>query len=196
MLADDTGTRAIMTAHWLRQMGWDAVVLDDPLTETARAASEAGGPKLPDVTIIGAAEAGHWLNEGEAASVAIMPSGGYRRGHPEDATWAIRPRLDRVPESVLRSRRILVFADDPDLTFVLGTISYRRAAYEDAVRFLGQSARKRDRHAATAFYLGMANFRLKKPAESRAQLTRALALGLPAVEAAECRRVLEELERM
>jgi tetratricopeptide (TPR) repeat protein len=100
----------------------------------------------------------------------------------------------KAEELAVAARR--VFADDPDLTFVLGTISYRRAAYEDAVRFLGQSARKRDRHAATAFYLGMANFRLKKPAESRAQLTRALALGLPAVEAAECRRVLEELERM
>ncbi len=28
VLVDDTGTRAIMTAHWLTQMGWDVVVLD------------------------------------------------------------------------------------------------------------------------------------------------------------------------
>ena len=24
VLIDDTGTRAMMTAHWLTQMGWDA----------------------------------------------------------------------------------------------------------------------------------------------------------------------------
>src|SRR5579872_4204329 len=28
VLVDDTGTRAIMTAHWLTQLGWDVVVLD------------------------------------------------------------------------------------------------------------------------------------------------------------------------
>ncbi len=63
--------------------------------------------------MIGAAEAGHWLNEGDAAAVAIMPSGDYRKGHPEGAVWAIRPRLDRLPESVRRARRVVVFADDP-----------------------------------------------------------------------------------
>src|SRR6185295_5894840 len=28
VLIDDAGTRAIMTAQWLQQMGWDVVVLD------------------------------------------------------------------------------------------------------------------------------------------------------------------------
>jgi tetratricopeptide (TPR) repeat protein len=100
----------------------------------------------------------------------------------------------KAEELAVAARR--VFVDDPELTYVLGTISYRRAAYEDAARFLTQSLRKRDRHAATCFYLGMANFRLKKTAESRAQLTRALELGLPTIEATETKRVLEELNRM
>ena len=52
-------------------------------------------------------------HEGGAAAVAIMPSAEYRAAHPEGAVWAIRPRLDRLPESVLRARRIVVFADDP-----------------------------------------------------------------------------------
>ncbi|MGD9614455.1 MAG: rhodanese-like domain-containing protein [Alphaproteobacteria bacterium] len=115
VLVDDTGTRAIMTAHWLQQMGWDVVVLDEPAIGTA-GVPPAGGPNapaLPDVPVIGAAEAAHWLNEGDAAAVAIMPSGEYRKAHPEGAVWAIRPRLDRLPESVLRARRVVVFADDP-----------------------------------------------------------------------------------
>jgi rhodanese-related sulfurtransferase len=119
VLVDDTGTRAIMTAHWLQQMGWDVVVLDEPVAGNAgvppAGGLEARDPNLPDVPTIGAAEAAHWLNEGDAAAVAIMPSGDYRRGHPEGAVWAIRPRLDRLPESVLRARRIVVFADDPEV---------------------------------------------------------------------------------
>ncbi|MGE0258481.1 MAG: rhodanese-like domain-containing protein [Alphaproteobacteria bacterium] len=116
VLVDDTGTRAVMTAHWLQQMGWDVVVLDRAFDGQALETGAAGSrPALPDVPVIGAAEAGHWLNEGDAASIAIMPSGAYRQGHPEGAAWAIRPRLDRLPESVLRARRILVFADDPEV---------------------------------------------------------------------------------
>jgi rhodanese-related sulfurtransferase len=114
VLVDDTGTRAVMTAHWLQQMGWDVVVLDRALEGQAlETGIPAPKPALPDVPVIGAAEAGHWLNEGDAAAVAIMPSGEYRRGHPEGAVWAIRPRLDRLPDSVLRARRVVVFADDP-----------------------------------------------------------------------------------
>ena len=39
VLVDDTGIRAIMTAHWLKQMGWDVHVLDRGL---AGAALETG----------------------------------------------------------------------------------------------------------------------------------------------------------
>ena len=114
VLVDDTGTRAIMTAHWLTQMGWDVVVLDRAFAgQSLETGIPEPKPTLPDVPVIGAAEAGHWLNEGDAAAVAIMPSGDYRKGHPEGAVWAIRPRLDRLPESVRRARRVVVFADDP-----------------------------------------------------------------------------------
>ena len=113
VLIDDTGTRAIMTAHWLKQMGWDAVVLDRPFagrTLVAGSNDDTRAP-LPDVLTIGVAEAAHWLHDG-AASVFIGPSAEYRKAHPEDSVWAIRPRLDRLPASVLRATRIAVFADD------------------------------------------------------------------------------------
>ena len=41
------------------------------------------------------AEAAHWLNDG-AAAIVIGASADYREAHPEDAVWAIRPRLDRL----------------------------------------------------------------------------------------------------
>ena len=114
VLVDDTGTRAIMTAHWLKQMGWDAVVLDRAFDgQNLETGTAEKRPSMADVPVIGAAEAAHWINEGDAAAVAIMPSGEYRQGHPEGAVWAIRPRLDRLPDAVLRARRIVVLADDP-----------------------------------------------------------------------------------
>jgi len=60
---------------------------------------------------IGVAEAAHWVHDG-AASVVVGPSAEYRTAHPEDAVWAIRPRLDYLPTGVLRASRIAVFADD------------------------------------------------------------------------------------
>jgi len=104
-----------MTAQWLQQMGWDVVVLDRPFDGVSLATgSDALSPALPDVLEIGVAEAAHWLNDG-AACVAIMPSAEYRKAHPEDAVWAIRPRLDRLPASVLRATRIAVFAEDEEV---------------------------------------------------------------------------------
>jgi rhodanese-related sulfurtransferase len=112
VLIDDAEVRAVMTAQWLRQMGWEAVVLDRPFD----GASLAGGAdepalSLPDVLHIGVAEAAHWLHDG-AAAVMVGPSAEYRRAHPEDAVWGIRPRLGRLPAGVLRASRIALFAED------------------------------------------------------------------------------------
>jgi rhodanese-related sulfurtransferase len=111
-LVDDSGTRAIMTAHWLQQMGWDVALLDDAFDGAALVGGDGTEPAmLPDVLQIGAAEAAHWLHEG-AAAIFVGPSAAYREAHPEEAVWAIRPRLDRLPAAVLRASRIVVFAED------------------------------------------------------------------------------------
>jgi rhodanese-related sulfurtransferase len=112
VLVDDLRVRAVMTTQWLLQMGWDVVVLDDPFTgEVLQSGIEAPPVALPDVLTIIPAEAAHWLHDG-AAAVAVMPSADYRKAHPEDAVWSIRPRLDRLPASVLHAMRIVVFSDD------------------------------------------------------------------------------------
>jgi len=112
VLVDDKAVRAVMTAQWLQQMGWDAVVLADPFEgaklDTGEAADVAMLPQVLRVTV---PEAAHWLDAG-AAAVAVQSSAEYRNAHPEDAAWAIRPRLDRLAPSVLRASRIVVFAED------------------------------------------------------------------------------------
>src|SRR5947207_3389590 len=112
VLVDDTLARAVITAQWLQQMGWDVAVLDGPFDGASLATgTDMPEPPLPDVLRITAAEAAHWL-DGGAAAVAVMASADYRRAHPEEAVWAIRPRLDRLPASVLQASRIVVFAEN------------------------------------------------------------------------------------
>jgi rhodanese-related sulfurtransferase len=112
VLVDDLRVRAVMTAQWLLQMGWDVVVLDDPFAgEALQGGIEAQPVTLPNVLTIIPVEAAHWLHDG-AAAVAVMPSADYRKAHPEDAVWGTRPRLDRLPQSVLQATRIVVFCDD------------------------------------------------------------------------------------
>jgi rhodanese-related sulfurtransferase len=115
VLVDDTGTRAIMTAHWLGQMGWDVCVLDRALDEMELAIGPAEPASatlpLPVVRPIEPEEAARWLAEG-AAAVSLDPSAAYRAPHPRGAVWAIRARLDRLPPAVLAAPRIVLFADD------------------------------------------------------------------------------------
>lgn len=113
VLVDDTGTRAIMTAHWLKQMGWDVHILDHGLEgvvlETGSGADVTAG--LPAVRAIEEAEAVRWFADG-AAALSLEPSAAYRQAHPEPAVWSIRPRLDRLSAGVLGADRIVLFAAD------------------------------------------------------------------------------------
>src|SRR6185312_12372380 len=83
VLVDDRGTRAIMTAHWLKQLGWDVAVLDGGAESAGLSPAgepEACGPRdaLPDVLTITVAEAAHWMHDG-AAAIVIGSSASYRQ---------------------------------------------------------------------------------------------------------------------
>jgi rhodanese-related sulfurtransferase len=113
VLVDDHGVRATMTAHWLKQMGWDVVVLDRALAggDLEQGRGDAAMPTLPAAAIISAAEASVLLGDG-AAAIALGPSAAFRAGHPSGAVWTIRPRLPHLPARLLDMRRIVVFAED------------------------------------------------------------------------------------
>jgi rhodanese-related sulfurtransferase len=119
VLVDDTETRAIMTAHWLKQMGWHVQILDRGLQglalETGAGATDGTGAiETAALPVIDAADAARWIAQG-AAAVSLEPSSGYREAHPQGAVWGIRPRFDQLPAAVLKADRIVLFAEDEAL---------------------------------------------------------------------------------
>lgn len=112
VLVDDTGTRAVVTAHWLRQMGWDAVALRSAPAGTRTAQA---GPAAPQDDFISPALAGDHLEKG-AAAIHVGPSAEYRQAHVEGAIWVNRSRLSALPEVVARAGTLLVFGMEPALS--------------------------------------------------------------------------------
>lgn len=90
---DGEGVRAPMIAAWLRQMGWEAHVLAEGLAADLPAAAPQPAPALP---VLPAIDAAGLAKLRTATLVDLRPSMAYRAGHLRGATWAIRPRLDRV----------------------------------------------------------------------------------------------------
>jgi tetratricopeptide (TPR) repeat protein len=87
-----------------------------------------------------------------------------------------------------------VFPGDPDLAKVLGIVAFRQGDYARSASLLKESASKLNDNAPVFYYLGMSQYRLKQPAESKQSLQRALDLNLPAEMASEARRTLAELK--
>lgn len=100
---------------------------------------------------------------------------------------------EKAEQLALKARQILT--EDAELEYELGVISYRKAAYAEAAKYLQQASRRRPKHANTWFMLGMAHFQLKNESEARGELQRALTLKLSPQEETEAKRVLETLNR-
>ncbi len=102
VLVDDNGVRATMTASWLRQMGWDdVVVLDAALAgrplDVGVPARRSVGPALTIPTpLIKVSELAARLT-GDSGSIAVIDIGTslkYRKkGHIPGAWWGVRSRL-------------------------------------------------------------------------------------------------------
>jgi rhodanese-related sulfurtransferase len=97
VLVDDDGVRAIMTAHWMQQMGWDvaALTLDMCAAGTATGAyvSQALGLHGVPVSSISVEELHARLQAGTATVVDLDWSRGFIAGHIPGAWYAIRARL-------------------------------------------------------------------------------------------------------
>lgn len=110
-LIDDSGMRAATAAYWLRQLGFDAVVvsgaLDGDLVATEDVASQAHSLPLISAAEIVRAEGN------DIRIVDLRASTAYRAGHPAGAVWAIRPRLDRL--AFPADGMLALIADDPDV---------------------------------------------------------------------------------
>ncbi len=97
VLVDDNGVRATMTASWLVQMGWEAVVLESGLvgfemTTELHHTGPAGIGQAGE-NEIEPGELAARLAAGDAVVLDLAPSRTYDNGHIPGAWWAVRARL-------------------------------------------------------------------------------------------------------
>lgn len=119
VLVDDDGVRAIMTAHWMQQMGWDVAVLtlDLPLLATAT------GPWQPrvlgldgvDVPTIDVAALRARMQAGTVAVLDLDWSRGYAAGHIPGAYYAIRSRLAEALAALPPAEAVVFTSSDGTL---------------------------------------------------------------------------------
>ena len=115
ILADDTGTRAAMTAGWLRQLGgWGVLCLTDamdgPLEEGHLAPAIPGLPRPATIT---APDLAARLASGGAVVVDCGRSLAFRAGHIPGAHWGIRTRLAPLAARLPADSLAVVTAPDP-----------------------------------------------------------------------------------
>ncbi|HET7912919.1 MAG TPA: rhodanese-like domain-containing protein [Pseudolabrys sp.] len=109
VLSDDKEVRALMTASWLTQMGWQEVyVLPEAGSETEDPAPTILGSIPSDAAV----EPSKILEIDDVSVIDVSTSPHYRRGHIPGAWFAIRSRLDKaLPKIPLRQGVILTSED-------------------------------------------------------------------------------------
>jgi rhodanese-related sulfurtransferase len=120
VLVDTDGVRAIMTASWLKQMGWDdvAVIKLDELTGDHGNGSYrpvALGLEHAAVDTIAPAELKQRLDAGTATVFDLAYSKPYLRGHIPGAWFATRTRLAQVMSELPQSEVVALTSPDGDL---------------------------------------------------------------------------------
>jgi tetratricopeptide (TPR) repeat protein len=102
-------------------------------------------------------------------------------------------RIDDPKAYDLAAKAREAFPENPDVAKILGTLAYGRKEYARAAQLLEESSRKKNQDAELFYYLGLANYNLKKSNECREALKQALNLNLAARLADDAKKVLAEL---
>jgi len=109
VLSDDNEARAVMTASWLKQMGWrDVSVLPEAGEEKAWPAPKMLGTP-PDNAAVDAAAL---RAMGDATIIDLSLSPNYRKGHVPGAWFAIRARLKRALEKISPRGTLVLTSED------------------------------------------------------------------------------------
>jgi rhodanese-related sulfurtransferase len=158
VLIDDAEVRALMTASWLRQMGWTEVfVWAEAGHATERpAAPILGSPPAAELRIDCAGLAG-LLARDAATVVDLSLSREYRKTHIPGSWFAIRARLTRALETIPLRGTLVLTSEDGVLA---GLAAPEAAALVDGpVRALdgGNAAWRAAGHALTAADVRMAD---------------------------------------
>ncbi len=113
VLVDDAEVRAVMTASWLRQMGWnDVFVLAETGSETGRPATPVLGSTPPPELRIDCAGLAGLVARNEATVVDLSLSRDYLAAHIPGSYFAIRSRLAQALARIpLRGTLVLTSED-------------------------------------------------------------------------------------
>jgi rhodanese-related sulfurtransferase len=109
VLSDDKEVRALMTASWLKQMGWKEVYV------LPEAGNETGEPVLTILDSIpqdAAVEPSKVLEIDNVSVIDLSSSPHYRRGHIPGAWFAIRGRLDKALPKIPPREGVIFTSED------------------------------------------------------------------------------------
>ena len=152
VLVDDREVRAVMTASWLKQMGWrDVFVLAATGTERGQPPALVLGPPLSG-TAIEPTELFELVAKDRVTVIDLSLSPAYRKGHIPGAWFAIRTRLPQALAKI-KLRGDLILTSEDGLLAGLAASETRtparylrggNAAWQDAGFSLSTEARMAD----------------------------------------------------
>ena len=150
VLLDDLDVRAVMTASWLVQMGWDEVyVLAEKGNQTGTPAPALLGATQAAERAIEPAALAALLSD-RATVIDLSLSRNFRKGHIEGAWYAIRSRLAQALPKIKVKGTVVLTSEDG----VLAALAAREAEalIQAPVRFLsgGNAAWARAGHKLVA----------------------------------------------
>ncbi len=123
VLVDDTEVRAIMTAHWLKQMGLQVHVLRGGLGGSGfggrgleRGEALPTLPELPAVPVIKAqALAERMAEDASLLLINVGVSKTHRKGHVPGAAWVTRGYMERARDARPEAKTVVLTADSDAL---------------------------------------------------------------------------------
>jgi rhodanese-related sulfurtransferase len=126
VLADTDGVRAVMTASWLKQMGWDdasVIRLEDLDGERVTSPHEPLALGLEDATaeLISATDLKRFLDDGTVAVIDLEYSKQYRKGHIPGAWFATPARLADARAKLPVTNRVVLTSPNGDLARIAAT---------------------------------------------------------------------------
>lgn len=147
VVVDDDGVRAVMTAHWMKQMGWDVAAM----TVDMRAEGRQTGAWTPRVlgldglTIptIDAASLRERAQTGGVSVVDVDWSCDYRAGHIPGSCYGIRARLDAILPQ-LPSSDTVVFTSADGILAKLAAADLKKTASAPVLALEGGTAAWRE----------------------------------------------------
>jgi rhodanese-related sulfurtransferase len=135
VLVDDAEVRALMTASWLRQMGWrDVFVLAEAGTETGRPATPILKTDISNDAAIELNAFGELFASHAATVVDLSPSRDYLKEHIPGAWFAIRTRLEGALKNIPLRENLVLTSEDGVLAAM--AVAEAQALTSVPVRFL------------------------------------------------------------